>query len=1219
MRYADLLGSRSIFSTRPPDAPPPLVTVVMPTFRRHSEGMLVRCIDSVLRQSLPDFEFIVMDDGSTDGTAGVLHEAALRDPRLVHVRLERNSGLPGVLINEAVRMGRGQFIAYMFDDNEWFPQALEYMINTARTSEADLVHGKAYVVQADGRRVEYGKVPTGYESLGCFNTIPNGAVLTTRAFVDTYGLYDPHYVIGRLYDWELWLRAWNMGARFTFVDEFITTEYGPTSSTSLGNAVRLNYPISAAYLQDEFRRVANAARLTPETIDDYDILDPEAVLPYVRSMGEWEIFEDAVYKPLLKRHPEYVYRPPLRHNRRFDHTYQPYQLNPVFGIFNDRKRSLILSNRVTPLAKDLRDALQADGRRVVLIAPQWSGDLYNVDDLDEIILVDTVINWVLDETLNQVDLHKPIIVIHQSDVAEPAADVYAPLQNAWQTAMEIKQSLVAFPGIRIDPGYSMYRDQLRGLADLTISSQPEGSDLPLPCLPNRLLPAEVISTALERNLYVGDFSALSKSTRLKVRELGKLGWRLWLFPWSRLPETWETIAGVRWTNDSLPTCALTNPDAAWSAVPEVAQLHQGFDQICLQEGLLKGGGLWLEFETAGQNPDLPDVDELRRGLIAEHTCQSAGLCADARWRQWRNLLDGAAFQHRVARQRGKRSARETSGQVFINSQAIGGSEAVGMQAAWVFNRLGIRCRLSVPASVNVHPGGFEMINRWLVDHGLSAASAVEYGLVNYALYRQQLDDADLTNLVKPLQDWLANENPDWLYASAIIPEPAVTAGDRLCLMSMFSPWDYPLHRLTFLRDFVDGGFSDTSWAARHWSAWLQPPFGVVRSLVEPNFFRYFNLELPDEPIQVAVIGALQPRKRQREAILAARSLLQKGYRVNFNFYGYEFAGFTDYIDGLKDLAAQPDLAGRVHIHGFVEEMDQILAGNHILFSASGDESLPNSLLQAMAASLIPVAAPAGGIPEAIEDGVTGFLAHGFEVDALAEALERAIAGRPNWPQIANHARDWVAENCSEQAFAASLLAVMLPAADIWAAPGSLYYTGPAMLPASSAQEIQPPEYTRLFLSLADENRLRPGPELNTAPLVFNLHTEQDGWCGIRVRFGTYFRQPAGQLQIEIHRPGTRRPIRHMQVNLARVQDNEWLELMFEPIRRSLGQNFEVQISAEVASGRLAIYEMLPKPQSVHLAVLRVGQASRRYLKARLPLHRSGLAVLPIYHREAADE
>ena len=156
--------------------------------------------------------------------------------------------------------------------------------------------------------------------------------------------------------------------------------------------------------------MVNAARLTPQTIDDYDILDPEAVLPYTRSMAEWDAFEMPSTNPCSTRHPEYEYIPPLRHNRRFDRQYQTYRLNPVFEIFNERKRTLILSNRVTLLVDDLRQALQADGRRIVVLAPQWSGEMYNVDDLDEIVIVDSVVNWVLDETLKGVDIQKPIIL-----------------------------------------------------------------------------------------------------------------------------------------------------------------------------------------------------------------------------------------------------------------------------------------------------------------------------------------------------------------------------------------------------------------------------------------------------------------------------------------------------------------------------------------------------------------------------------------------------------------------------------------------------------------------------------------------------------------------------------------------------------------------------------------------------------------------------------------
>jgi glycosyltransferase involved in cell wall biosynthesis len=1219
MRYGDLLSKRQVFTTREPSAPAPLVTVVMPTYCRHSEGMLVRCLNSVLQQTFTDFEFIVMDDGSTDGTEKVLHETALRDPRLVHIRLERNSGLPGVLINEAVRMGRGQYIAYMFDDNEWFPQALESMVNAARTSGADLVHGKAYVVQADGQQEEYGALPSGYESLAAFNTIPNGAVLITHAFVDRYGLYDPHYVIGRLYDWELWLRARKMGARFAYVDEFITTEYGPTSSSSLGNAVNLNFPISAAYLQDGTRRV-NAARLKPDSIDDYDIFDPEMVLPYVRSMGEWDIFEDAVYKPLLKRHPEYEYLPPLRHNRRFDRQYQKYQLNPVFEIFNERKRTLILSNRVTLLVDDLRQALQADGRRIVVLAPQWSGKLYNVEDLDEIVIVDSVVNWVLDSSLQGVDLKKPIIIVHQADVSQPIANTYGSLQNAWQSSLNVKQSLVAFPGISIDSKIKSYRDHLHSLADLTISSQPDGDDLALNYLPNCLKSINPPCTIRERNLYVGDFTTLSESTRRDVRKLAEQGWRIWLFPWSKLPEEWSAFSRLSLTSDTLPTSVLSAPEGIWTAVPEVSRLHEGFDHACLLEELLIHGGMWIEISLAILNPNDLEVECLSQDLSNELDRQSVGLCMDARWRQWRNIIDGVAFQHMVVRQRGKRSAQQSKGQIFINSQAIGGSEAIGIQIAAALYRIGVHLALSVPANVNITPGGLETINQRLEGYGLAPADCIDYGSLVYFLSQEHIDEKRLEEFLLPMRTWLQNHNLDWVLTSGIIPEPIVAASpDRVCFTSAYQPWDYPLNRLAFLREFLDGGISDSFWAASKWQEILQPPFTVARSWVEPDYFK-IKSEIPSKlPINIAVIGALQPRKRQLEAILAVQKLLEKGYDLKLNLYGYEFPGFSDYINRMKKIVKDSSLLQEcITFHGFVN-IPPVLSNNHIVLSTSIDESFPGSLLQSMAVGLIPVATQAGGTDEMIEDNISGFLIHGFSLYDVVEALERSIQSRSHWPEISTRARRWVADNCSEQVFTSKLLSMMIQATEIWMAPGSRYYVETRPTVGSTEIAVPQPEYTRKFLTLAEENRSRPGPELNSAPLIYHLKPERDGWCGFRLRFGTYYHQPAGSLQVEVRKPGSRHPIRSIQVNLERIHDNEWLELLFEPIRRSLGRDFEVHISAQITSGRLVVYEVLPAPLLVHMVVLRAGQVNRRYLKTRLPIRRSGLAILPVYHREDAND
>src|SRR4051794_2235791 len=85
----------------------PRISVVTPTYCRNAEGLLLRCLDSAATQSFADFEHIIVDDGSTDGSQGVLTDAALRDDRIVYIRHEKNSGLPGVRTNEGIMRARG--------------------------------------------------------------------------------------------------------------------------------------------------------------------------------------------------------------------------------------------------------------------------------------------------------------------------------------------------------------------------------------------------------------------------------------------------------------------------------------------------------------------------------------------------------------------------------------------------------------------------------------------------------------------------------------------------------------------------------------------------------------------------------------------------------------------------------------------------------------------------------------------------------------------------------------------------------------------------------------------------------------------------------------------------------------------------------------------------------------------------------------------------------
>src|SRR5436190_190719 len=97
----------------------PLVTVLMPVY--NAAAHLDRALRSVLSQSLKDMELLAIDDGSTDGSAGIL--ASVRDPRLKVLRHRRNKGLEATL-NEGIGLARGRYVARMDSDDVCLPGRL---------------------------------------------------------------------------------------------------------------------------------------------------------------------------------------------------------------------------------------------------------------------------------------------------------------------------------------------------------------------------------------------------------------------------------------------------------------------------------------------------------------------------------------------------------------------------------------------------------------------------------------------------------------------------------------------------------------------------------------------------------------------------------------------------------------------------------------------------------------------------------------------------------------------------------------------------------------------------------------------------------------------------------------------------------------------------------------------------------------------------------------
>ncbi|HZL37730.1 MAG TPA: glycosyltransferase [Tepidisphaeraceae bacterium] len=122
---------------------PPAVSVVLPVY--NAQRYLARALDSVLNQTFADFELIVVDDGSKDGSLSILRRYAREDAR-IRLLSRANTGIVGAL-NDGLSMARGEFIARMDGDDLCLPTRFEKQVAYLREhSECVLVGSQVLLI-----------------------------------------------------------------------------------------------------------------------------------------------------------------------------------------------------------------------------------------------------------------------------------------------------------------------------------------------------------------------------------------------------------------------------------------------------------------------------------------------------------------------------------------------------------------------------------------------------------------------------------------------------------------------------------------------------------------------------------------------------------------------------------------------------------------------------------------------------------------------------------------------------------------------------------------------------------------------------------------------------------------------------------------------------------------------------------------------------------------
>jgi len=104
----------------------PLVSVILPCFNRGH--LLPRALDSMLEQTYKNWELIIVDDGSTDHTAAVVHSYIEKHPSIRYYKLEKNAGAC-IARNVGLENAKGEFISFLDSDDEYLPSKLEDQVN----------------------------------------------------------------------------------------------------------------------------------------------------------------------------------------------------------------------------------------------------------------------------------------------------------------------------------------------------------------------------------------------------------------------------------------------------------------------------------------------------------------------------------------------------------------------------------------------------------------------------------------------------------------------------------------------------------------------------------------------------------------------------------------------------------------------------------------------------------------------------------------------------------------------------------------------------------------------------------------------------------------------------------------------------------------------------------------------------------------------------------
>jgi len=186
-------------------------TIITPVY--NGAALLAKTIASILAQDDPDFEYLIVDDGSTDASMEIANAAAAKDPRIKVLQMPRNSGGPAGPRNLGIREAEADWIAFCDADDLWAPSKLRLQHELAQRVEASIYgvtlqnfnHGDAIEpLAAPGGTPEDDIIPI--NSMLVKNWIGLSGAMVPKALFHKVGFFNEERAYAAVEDYDMWLR-----------------------------------------------------------------------------------------------------------------------------------------------------------------------------------------------------------------------------------------------------------------------------------------------------------------------------------------------------------------------------------------------------------------------------------------------------------------------------------------------------------------------------------------------------------------------------------------------------------------------------------------------------------------------------------------------------------------------------------------------------------------------------------------------------------------------------------------------------------------------------------------------------------------------------------------------------------------------------------------------------------------------------------------------------